>query len=203
MNSSDHHLDDDLSFGITQTYLLVDANVLDKHTASILRPEVAMLGNRGLIWGWKKGRLRQWANQERGMRGRRYWASRMSPSRHQRGDLGGEYIQKNQALLSALDCWPHLLQNISAGSHMKTERRLAMRLFPSSRSSNPNSLDTEGLFDLEGMEEVPTESFHSEEETDTDGGYLFFGFLCAPRALGFNTNWIQLIYCILSPVFYC
>ena len=50
-----------------------------------------------------------------------------------------------------------------------------MRLFgqsPASRT-NTNSLDTEGLFDLEGMEENPTESFHSEEETDTDGELIF------------------------------
>ncbi|XP_021940972.1 uncharacterized protein LOC110840331 isoform X2 [Zootermopsis nevadensis] len=64
-----------------------------------------------------------------------------------------------------------LSPSMVAGNHTKAERRLAMRLFgqvSSSRTSNPNSLDTEGLFDLEGMEEIPTESFHSEEETDTD-----------------------------------
>jgi hypothetical protein len=77
------------------------------------------------------------------------------------------------------DCWSHLFQKVGGGNHTKTERRMPVRLFrqlPPSRSNNPNSLDTEGLFDLEGMEEIPMESFHSEEETDTDGRYLFLQY---------------------------
>lgn len=63
-----------------------------------------------------------------------------------------------------------LSSSMAGGNNMKTERRLPSRLFGQSLASrtNTNSLDTEGLFDLEGMEENPTESFHSEEETDTD-----------------------------------
>ena len=66
---------------------------------------------------------------------------------------------------------------MSGGNRTKTERRLPARLHgqvPPSQSNIPHSLDTEGLFDLEGMEEMPTESFHSEEETDTDGRFLQF-----------------------------
>lgn len=68
-----------------------------------------------------------------------------------------------------------MFQGIGGGNRTKTERRLPTRLhgqFPPSHSNNPNSLDTEGLFDLEGMEEIRIESFHSEEETDTDGRFL-------------------------------
>jgi hypothetical protein len=68
---------------------------------------------------------------------------------------------------------------MGGGNHTKTERRLPWRLV----GQVPNSLDTEGLFDLEGMEEVPTESFHSEEETDTDGRYLFLLFFVLPKLL--------------------
>jgi hypothetical protein len=63
---------------------------------------------------------------------------------------------------------------VGGGNHTKTERQLPLRLFgqlPPSRSNNTNSLDTEGLFDLEGMDEVPAESLHSEEETDTDSRF--------------------------------
>ncbi|KAJ9601011.1 hypothetical protein L9F63_000849, partial [Diploptera punctata] len=63
-----------------------------------------------------------------------------------------------------------LTPNMAGGNSTKTERRLPVKLFgqsPATRT-NTNSLDTEGLFDLEGMEENPTESYHSEEETDTD-----------------------------------
>lgn len=60
------------------------------------------------------------------------------------------------------------------GIHTKTEKRLPVRLYgqlPPSHNSNTTSLDTEGLFDLEGMDDVPAESPHSEEETDTDGRF--------------------------------
>jgi hypothetical protein len=70
-----------------------------------------------------------------------------------------------------------VFQSMSGGNRTKTERRLPARLHgqvPPSQSNIPHSLDTEGLFDLEGMEEMPTESFHSEEETDTDGRFLQF-----------------------------
>jgi hypothetical protein len=79
------------------------------------------------------------------------------------------------ALIVITDLLSHLFQSISGGNRTKTERRLPVRLhgqFPPSRSSNPHSLDTEGLFDLEGMEEMPTESCQSEEESDTDGRFL-------------------------------
>jgi hypothetical protein len=95
---------------------------------------------------------------------------------------------------------------MGAGNDTKIVRRLAVRLFgqvSSSRSSNPNSLDTEGLFDLEGMEEVPTESFHSEEETDTDGGYMFLLFFFVhPKFLDLRpTGFIEdLLHAFSSPV---
>jgi hypothetical protein len=47
---------------------LVDANILEKHTVSILRAEVVTLRNGGLICSWRKGTLREWASQGLGGR---------------------------------------------------------------------------------------------------------------------------------------
>jgi hypothetical protein len=72
------------------------------------------------------------------------------------------------------------------GIHTKTEKRLPVRLYgqlPTSHSSNTTSLDTEGLFDLEGMDDVPTESLHSEEETDTDGNFQVTNKLFSERTV--------------------
>jgi hypothetical protein len=41
---------------------------LEKHTISIFRAEVVMLGSGGIYTGLEEGKLREWANQRRGMR---------------------------------------------------------------------------------------------------------------------------------------
>ncbi|PNF20984.1 hypothetical protein B7P43_G09496 [Cryptotermes secundus] len=73
----------------------------------------------------------------------------------------------------------------------KTERRLPVhpygQLLPS-HSNNTNSLDTEGLFVLEGMDEVPAESLHSEEESDTDGSGSHDEGIHIPKARGIYSN---------------
>jgi hypothetical protein len=61
----------------------VDGTVSEKHTVSIFRAEVAMLGS-GEIYILLKGRLREWTNQGWGMRGK-VQANRESPSRSHRG----------------------------------------------------------------------------------------------------------------------
>jgi hypothetical protein len=48
---------------------LVDDNISEKHTVSIFRAEVAMQGSEGIYIGFEDGRLREWANQGRGMMG--------------------------------------------------------------------------------------------------------------------------------------
>jgi len=84
-----------------------------------------------------------------------------------------------------------LSPSMSGENRTKTERRLPARLhgqFPPSHSNKPHSLDTEGLFDLEGMEEMPTESFHSEEETDTDDSGSHDEGIHIPRGRGTHNN---------------
>jgi len=84
-----------------------------------------------------------------------------------------------------------LSPSMSGGNRTKTERRLPARLhgqFQPSHSNNPHSLDTEGLFDLEGMEEMPTESFHSEEETDTDDSGSHDEGIHIPKGRGMHSN---------------
>ncbi|PSN55384.1 hypothetical protein C0J52_01850 [Blattella germanica] len=68
--------------------------------------------------------------------------------------------------------------------------RVPVKLFGqvSHSRTNPNSLDTEGLFDLEGMEENPTESFQSEEETDTDDSGSHDEGIHIPKGRGMHTN---------------
>lgn len=84
-----------------------------------------------------------------------------------------------------------LSASMSGGNRTKTERRLPTRLhgqFPPSHSNNPHSLDTEGLFDLEGMEEMPVESLHSEEETDTDDSGSHDEGIHIPKGRGMHNN---------------
>ncbi|XP_069680400.1 uncharacterized protein PRAS40 [Periplaneta americana] len=84
-----------------------------------------------------------------------------------------------------------LSPTMGGGNNIKTERRVPARLFgqySSSRNNNSNSLDTEGLFDLEGMEENPTESFHSEEETDTDDSGSHDEGIHIPKGRGLHFN---------------
>lgn len=67
-----------------------------------------------------------------------------------------------------------LQQARTLGQPIKVEegQRSLMRRFPSNNSNRRNtpsdSYDSEGLFDLEGMEENPAEAFQSGEESDTD-----------------------------------
>nr|CAD7199879.1 unnamed protein product [Timema douglasi] len=63
---------------------------------------------------------------------------------------------------------PSPLTSSPATGNTKVERRLPLRLFGQTPARRSDSFDTEGLFDLEGMEGTPTENFHSEDESDTD-----------------------------------
>nr|CAD7443853.1 unnamed protein product [Timema bartmani] len=63
---------------------------------------------------------------------------------------------------------PSPLTSSLATGNTKVERRLPLRLFGQTPARRSDSFDTEGLFDLEGMEGTPTENFHSEDESDTD-----------------------------------
>jgi hypothetical protein len=43
---------------------LVEANISEKHTVFTFRAEVTMLRIRGIIWGGRKGSLKEWAKQD-------------------------------------------------------------------------------------------------------------------------------------------
>ncbi|XP_066998766.2 uncharacterized protein PRAS40 [Anabrus simplex] len=80
--------------------------------------------------------------------------------------------------------------NVSTGNP-RAERRLPMRLFshPGTRgSSKGGSFDSEGLFDLEGMDEIPSDMLHSEEETDTDDSGSHDEGIHIPRSRGLHDN---------------
>ncbi|KAK7868590.1 hypothetical protein R5R35_009479 [Gryllus longicercus] len=75
----------------------------------------------------------------------------------------------------------------SAGSHSRSGRIVPANLFgQGKRQRNRHSFDTEGLFDLEGMEDNPPEAGPSEEESDTDDSGSHDEGIHIPRSRGMH-----------------